>query len=71
MAMGPGRYDDLCTHVRVLAQAEAALVIIIGGVRGHGFSVQTTDPRLVQQLPDLLEAIAVEIRETLARQDDT
>lgn len=37
---GPGRYDDLCTLVREKADATVALVIIINGNLGSGFSVQ-------------------------------
>lgn len=37
---GPGRYDDLCTYVREQSQAAGAIVIVLGGNRGFGFSVQ-------------------------------
>lgn len=40
MSIGPGKYDELCTVVREGAQAEGAVVIVIGGNRGSGFSVQ-------------------------------
>lgn len=40
MPVGPGRYDDLCTYVREKAQARGAIVIVIDGNRGAGFSVQ-------------------------------
>lgn len=38
MALGPGKYDDLCTYVREKAKAEGAIVIVYGGERGQGFS---------------------------------
>lgn len=44
MALGPGKYDDLCTYVRVESGAVMALVIVVGGNRGDGFSVQVLAP---------------------------
>ena len=38
--IGPGKYDDLCTYVRETSKARAALVIIIDGEHGAGFSCQ-------------------------------
>lgn len=66
MALGPGRYDDLCTLVRERAGVAegGAIVIIIGGDRGSGFSVQA-DLATTAKLPDLLEHIAKEIRESV------
>lgn len=40
MALGPGKYDDLCSHVRRKAMAKVAVVLIVGGKRGAGFSCQ-------------------------------
>lgn len=40
MALGPGKYDKLCTYVRRKANARTAIVIVIGGHKGGGFSVQ-------------------------------
>ena len=61
MAVGPGKYDDLCTEVRKKAKAQGALVIILGGERGHGFSCQAPLP-MTMMLPDMLEDIARQIR---------
>lgn len=44
MALGPGKYDDLCTYVREQAGAVFTLVAIFGGKRGDGFSVQFVKP---------------------------
>lgn len=67
MAFGPGRYDDLCTFVREQAGIEdgavgGALVVIIGGKDGVGFSLQA-DAQTTAQLPGLLEAVAKQIRQ--------
>jgi hypothetical protein len=60
MPAGPGKYDDLCTLVREQAEAPAALIIIIGGNRGTGFSCQTTLPP--PDIAKLLEEVAATIR---------
>lgn len=61
MALGPGKYDDLCTYVREQAKAQGVLLIVLGGERGSGFSCQAglADTLL---LPEILEHIAAEIR---------
>lgn len=52
MSLGPGKYDDLCTLVREMAQAKACVLIIGDGARGHGFSAQIA-------VGDLIGAIEV------------
>jgi hypothetical protein len=61
MTRGPGKYDELCTYVREQANASAAMVIVLGGDKGPGFSVQA-DPVWLLALPDMLEAMARDIR---------
>jgi len=61
MPLGPGKYDALCTLVREEAKAAAAIVIVVGGDRGHGFSVQANETAALA-LPALLEQIAAEMR---------
>jgi hypothetical protein len=58
VAVGPGKYDDLCTYVREKTVAAGAIVIVIGGARGSGFSVQGTDPRIAMRLADVLDELA-------------
>jgi hypothetical protein len=62
MPLGPGKYDDLCTYVREKAKADAAIVIVVGGPKGHGFSCQA-DLLTTAALPELLETLAKQIRE--------
>jgi hypothetical protein len=62
MSLGPGKYDDLCTYVREQSEAGAAIVIVIGGNKGAGFSCQITDPVIMTTLPNLLEHMARQIR---------
>ena len=59
--IGPGKYDDLCTHVREETQAHCAIVIVLGGTRGSGFSVQA-ELSAQLALPELLEDMAKQIR---------
>lgn len=61
MALGPGKYDDLCTYVRRQAKADGAVLIVLNGNRGHGFAVQA-DLMSTLMLPDLLETLARDIR---------
>lgn len=62
--IGPGKYDALCTLVRRKAKAQAAIVIVIEGSKGSGFSVQAefTDLALMLRLPEILESMAADIR---------
>lgn len=61
MALGPGKYDDLCTHVREQSKAQGAMVIIFGGERGDGFSCQA-DFATTMSMADILDSIAKQIR---------
>lgn len=63
--IGPGKYDDVCTMAREQTEAQAAIVIIVGGKYGQGFSCQATDPRYLANLPAMLELMAKQIREDM------
>lgn len=62
MALGPGKYDDLASHVRGVAEADGVLLLVIGGTRGSGFSAQLTLD-LTLRLPEILRDIARQIEE--------
>jgi hypothetical protein len=67
MTLGPGKYDDLCTDVRERAgAADGAIVIIIAGSRGSGFSVQA-DLDTTMRIPAILENLAAQIRRDLSK----
>ena len=60
MTFGPGKYDDLCTYVREQSagvEEGGALVIIIGGNKGPGFSLQA-DFETSIRIADVLELVA-------------
>ncbi len=61
MAVGPGKYDDICTAVLVSTRAQGAIVMVLGGVRGTGFSLASLDPNLAAKLPALLREVADQI----------
>jgi hypothetical protein len=60
--IGPGKYDDVCTVVREMTGAACALVLVIGGNKGAGFSVQTTARIDPVTLASLLEDMARQLR---------
>lgn len=68
MAIGPGKYDHLAAYVREQAGVTngGVIVIVVGGKNGPGFSVQA-DLETSLSVPDLLEAIARDIRADMAR----
>lgn len=67
MPTGPGKYDDLCTEIRNRTLADGVVLIVLGGVRGPGFSVQLPF-ELRHRLPDILETMVQSIRAELADQ---
>jgi hypothetical protein len=70
MPLGPGKYDDLCTLVREKSRAQGVILIVVGGDRGEGFSVQAT-AGVVRVLPDLLDSVSQQLRETQDHVRDT
>lgn len=66
MALGPGKYDDLCSYVSeqtgIAFTGGGVIVIVIGGNRGNGFACQA-DLATTMAVPDLLESVAQQIRD--------
>jgi hypothetical protein len=70
MPDGPGKYDDITTTVREATGARGVVVVVLGGNRGSGFSVQCP-PAAFAALTEGLRAVADEIdRWQLAHQPD-
>lgn len=68
MPIGPGKYDEICGWARARAKAIGALLIILGGERGNGFSAQfmVEDQSIggileLAAVPKLLREVADEI----------
>lgn len=70
--IGPGKYDDACTAARVVADAEVAIVLILNGNKGSGFSVQgdINTTLTVETVAGLLETVAAEMRRDAERLRD-
>lgn len=65
MALGPGKYDHLCTYVRTQANAPGAVVIIFAPDGRSGFSVQAT-PEMQLAMPRILRDIADQVDADIA-----
>ena len=73
MALGPGKYDDIATMVRervgiideggLMLREGGVIVIVLGGNKGSGFACQA-DLETTLKLPDMLEEIARQIRDS-------
>jgi hypothetical protein len=64
MAIGPGKYDDLCTHVREKTGGRAVILVVLGDNDITGFSIQAA-PEFQFALPDVLHTLADAIEEEL------
>jgi hypothetical protein len=65
MASGLGKYDDACTVARLATDAEAVILIVLGGNKGSGFSVQSLGAEMTAKLPALLRSVAAQIENSL------
>jgi hypothetical protein len=65
MPHGPGKYDEECALVRQSLDASGVVLLVIGGPKGGGFSVQMPLAEM-HRLPAALDMIAREIRADLA-----
>jgi hypothetical protein len=65
MPLGPGKYDELCTKVREETNADTVLVIVLGGVKGSGFSMQTREMKISVLVPAILRDTADQIEASL------
>ena len=58
---GPGKYDEAASVVMAMTGARGVLVMILGGVHGHGFEVHTDDIGVIEELTKLLREMADKI----------
>jgi hypothetical protein len=66
MAFGPGKYDEALTEARKLCGATSAVLIVLTGESGPGFSCQTTLPDLAR-LPAILRNTADQLEADLKK----
>lgn len=62
MAEGEGKYDDVCTLVREATGGSLVMVLVVNGVRGSGFSIQSASQVGPEVVAGLLESMAKGIR---------
>lgn len=66
MALGPGKYDAWCTRILNLEDADAVCLVVIGGARGPGASLQISGELLAagghELIADALDAVSRDIR---------
>ena len=63
MAMDASKYDHLCARVRQETQANAVMLIVVGGPNGSGYSMQaletlTENSEFAREVPRLLREMA-------------
>jgi hypothetical protein len=76
MALGAGKYDDLCSMARRCCNASGAILIILGGDRGNGFAAQIPGRdelgvtlQTIDLLKQLLQVVEEDYRRLTARAD--
>jgi hypothetical protein len=65
MSEGAGKYDDLATIVRIMAEAKSVVIVVFDGIFGSGFSVQSEGLPLTKELPNILRTMADEIEKDM------
>ena len=68
MAVGPGKYDALCTKIREETKAQGVILMVFDGNQGSGFSVQAPLD-LTFGLPAILRDLAQQIEEDMKKTD--
>ena len=68
MAFGPGKYDNLASLVRRKAMASDVLLVVIGGTKGMGFSVQSTAVN-AEQRAGKMRVLAAALRQVADEMD--
>jgi len=67
--IGPGKYDDETMRLLRETRALGVVVLVVGGDRGHGFSV-VAPGHILSELPALLRGVADGIERDYAKVAD-
>jgi hypothetical protein len=67
---GPGKYDAEVRAVLESTGAALAIVILIGGDRGTGFSVAAVNEDIIRAIPDVLDDVSKGIRQEILEGDE-
>jgi hypothetical protein len=65
MAKRDGKYDEEANELQRGLDADAVIVIVVGGERGNGVSLRA-DLQTMMQLPEVLRTIAGQIEADIA-----
>jgi len=66
MPQGAGEYAKECGEVMETTHAECVVVIVVGGARGNGFSMQTKSPQSADFVIGTLRHVANQIEADVA-----
>jgi hypothetical protein len=71
MATGPGKYDKYSEPILKLSEADAVVLIVLGGKEGSGFEIVTVEDasmhaKVLRELPSMLIDIASAIKKSLS-----
>lgn len=69
MPKGPGKYDDVCVEVMEKTQSDCAIILVINGKNGNGFSVNSISMDIVMDLPLILRHMANLIEDDYKRKE--
>jgi len=58
--IGAGKYDQICTEVRLKTRAKGVILVIVDGKKGNGFNCQLP-PGLMAAIPNVLRKLATDI----------
>lgn len=59
---GGGKYDEQCERTLFELNAAGVLLIVLGGNKGTGFSMSAIEVSIVEDVPEILEDVARQIR---------
>lgn len=58
MSKEEGDYTDEAKAILKKQEADGVIIIVMGGTRGHGFSVATKNPQIIKLAPSMLRLVA-------------
>lgn len=65
--MEAGDYSAESEAILLKLKAEGCMVIVIGGERGHGFSISTDNPAIAREFPKMLRLVAEDMEKQQAQ----
>jgi hypothetical protein len=67
MPAGGGKFEDYTTRILMECDADAVIVMVVGGSRGPGFSVAALDENFVGVLSKTMRDVCNQIDQDLLR----